>query len=135
MKKSKEQKFQSIKYNQIDILFQDEIKQVFLSKKKDNNQKVIIKQINLSKLDENIRKKLKKEGVMMLKLNHPNIIKWYEFIIEKNKEIIIMEYCEEDLSKKIQRQKNLNQYFEEKQIIDWFIEICEGINIKYKFKN
>ena len=26
MKKSKEQKFQSIKYNQIDILFQDEIK-------------------------------------------------------------------------------------------------------------
>ena len=88
MKKSKEQKFQSIKYNQIDILFQDEIKQVFLSKKKDNNQKVIIKQINLSKLDENIRKKLKKEGVMMLKLNHPNIIKWYEFIIEKNKEMI-----------------------------------------------
>ena len=29
MKKSKEQKFQSIKYNQIDILFQDEIKQVY----------------------------------------------------------------------------------------------------------
>ena len=134
MKKSKEQKFQSIKYNQIDILFQDEIKQVYLSKKKDNNQKVIIKQINLSKLDENIRKKLKKEGVMMLKLNHPNIIKWYEFIIEKNKEIIIMEYAEGgDLSKKIQKHKNKNEPFKENQIIDWFIEICEGI--KYIFEN
>ena len=50
-----------------------------------------------------------------------------------------MEYCEEDLSKKIQRQKNLKQYFEEKQIIDWFIEICEGIKFihdkKILYKN
>ena len=59
--------------------------------------------------------------------------------IENNEVYIIMEYCEEDLSKKIQRQKNLKQYFEEKQIIDWFIEICEGIKFihdkKILYKN
>ena len=35
--------------------------------------------------------------------------------------------------------KNLKQYFEEKQIIDWFIEICEGIKFihdkKILYKN
>ena len=47
----------------------------------------------------------------MLKLNHPNIIKWYEFIIEKNKEIIIMEYAEGgDLSKKIQKALKIKNF-------------------------
>ena len=51
-------------------------------------------------------------------------IKYYDYIFEKNKEIIIMEYEEGgNLKEKIEEKKVI----EENKIIDWFIEICEGI--------
>ena len=90
-------------------------------------------------LDEQQKNIITQEGIIFLNLKHDNIVNCEEFHIENNEVYIIMEYCEEDLSKKIQRQKNLKQYFEEKQIIDWFIEICEGIKFihdkKILYKN
>ena len=45
-----------------------------------------------------------------------------------------MEYGEGgDLFSKINEQKNKNKYFEEKEIIEWFTEICEGV--KYIHEN
>ena len=64
--------------------------------------------------------------MILSKLNHPNIIQCYGFYYEKDKIIILIKYEEGgDLFKKIENQKN--KYFKEEEIIDWFIEICEGI--------
>ena len=118
----------SLKYNEISLLIKDEIKQVYFAEKKENHQKVIIKQISLVKLDEKLKKMAKDEGIILSELEHPNIINWYEFNLEKDKETIIMEYGEGgDLSQKISEQKKKNEPFTEKQIIDWFIQICEGV--------
>ena len=118
----------SLKYNEISLLIKDEIKQVYFAEKKENHQKVIIKQISLIKLDEKIKKMAKDEGIILSELEHPNIINWYEFNLDKDKETIIMEYGEGgDLSQKIAEQKKKNEPFTEKQIIDWFIQICEGV--------
>ena len=74
------------------------------------------------------------EGMILLKLKHPNIVKCYGFYYEKDKIIILIEYIEGgDLFNKIENQKNKNEYFKEEEIIDWFIEICEGI--KYIHSN
>ena len=127
------------KYKIIDIITKNEIKKVFLAERISNQEKIIIKEINLLNLDEQQKNVITQEGIIFLNLKHDNIVNCEEFHIENNEVYIIMEYCEEDLSKKIQRQKNLNQYFEEKQIIDWFIEICEGIKFihdkKILYKN
>ena len=127
------------KYKIIDIITKNEIKKVFLAERISNQEKIIIKEINLLNLDEQQKNVITQEGIIFLNLKHDNIVNYEEFHIENNEVYIIMEYCEEDLSKKIQRQKNLKQYFEEKQIIDWFIEICEGIKFihdkKILYKN
>ena len=127
------------KYKIIDIITKNKIKKVFLAERISNQEKIIIKEINLLNLDEQQKNVITQEGIIFLNLKHDNIVNYEEFHIENNEVYIIMEYCEEDLSKKIQRQKNLNQYFEEKQIIDWFIEICEGIKFihdkKILYKN
>ena len=127
------------KYKIIDIITKNEIKKVFLAERISNQEKIIIKEINLLNLDEQQKNIITQEGIIFLNLKHDNIVNYEEFHIENNEVYIIMEYCEEDLSKKIQRQKNLKQYFEEKQIIDWFIEICEGIKFihdkKILYKN
>jgi NIMA (never in mitosis gene a)-related kinase len=127
------------KYKIIDIITKNKIKKVFLAERISNQEKIIIKEINLLNLDEQQKNVITQEGIIFLNLKHDNIVNYEEFHIENNEVYIIMEYCEEDLSKKIQRQKNLKQYFEEKQIIDWFIEICEGIKFihdkKILYKN
>ena len=123
-----------LKYKQIKVLMSDEIKQVYLAQKKDDQEKIIIKEINLLKLDENERDMTMHEGIILSKLKHPNIINCNEFYLENNKIDIIMEYAEGgDLSNKIKEQKNKKTYFKEKEIIEWFIEICEGV--KYIHKN
>ena len=127
------------KYKIIDIITKNKIKKVFLAERISNQEKIIIKEINLLNLDEQQKNIITQEGIIFLNLKHDNIVNYEEFHIENNEVYIIMEYCEEDLSKKIQRQKILKQYFEEKQIIDWFIEICEGIKFihdkKILYKN
>ena len=99
----------SLKYNQIDILVRDDNKEVYLGERKEDNKKVVIKQINL--LDEQSKKKIKDEEMILSDLEHPNIIKYYDYIFEKKG-----------------NNNNENKAFEENKIIDWFIEICEGIN-------
>ena len=123
-----------LKYKQIKVLMLDQIKKVYLAQKKDNQEKIIIKEINLLKLDEKERDMAIQEGIILSKLKHPNIINCNEFHLENDKIDIIMEYAEGgDLFNKIKEQKNKKKYFEEKEIIEWFIEICEGI--KYIHKN
>ena len=112
----------------------DEIKQVYLAQKKDNQEQIIIKEINLLKLEEKEKDMTIQEVIILSKLKHPNIINCYEFHLEKDKFYIIMEYGEGgDLFNKINEQKKKNKCFEEKEIIEWFIEICEGI--KYIHQN
>ena len=114
------------KYNLIKILSKDENKKVFLVENKDNKERVIIKEINLSNLNEKEKKMSLQEGMILSKLKHPNIIDCYGFDNEKDKIIISIKYEEGgDLLKRIENQKN--KYFKEEEIIDWFIEICEGI--------
>jgi len=122
MKQFNDDELMSLKYNKIEILERDDNKEVYLGERKKDNKKVVIKQINL--LDEQSKKKIKDEGMILSDLEHRNIIKYYDCIFEKNKEIIIMEYAEGgNLKEKIEE----NKAFEENKIIDWFIEICEGI--------
>ena len=124
------------KYVQIKILFKDRNKEVSLLENKENKQKIIMKENDIEKLNEKEKEMSEQEGKILLKLKHPNIINCYGFYYEKDKIIILIEYAEGgDLFNKIENQKNKNKnkYFKEEEIIDWFIEICEGI--KYIHSN
>ena len=95
-----------MKYKQIEVLMLDQIKQVYLAQKKDNQEKKIIKEINLLKLNEKERDMATQEGIILSKLKHPNIINCNEFHSENDKFDIIMEYAEGgDLFSKINEQK------------------------------
>ena len=57
MKQYNDDELLSLKYNKIEILERDDNKEVYLGKRKEDNKKVVIKQINL--LDEQSKKRLK----------------------------------------------------------------------------
>lgn len=128
MEEYKKKQFLNSKYDFINILKKDDNKKCFLVEKKDIQQKFIMKEFNLSKFDQEIQKLMSQEWNKLIKLKHPNIIYYYDFYIENNNAYIITEYLENgSLFHKIKEQKNKNFPFEEKVIIDWFIQICEGI--------
>ena len=57
MKQFNDDELLSLKYNQIEILERDDNKEVYLGERKEDNKKVVNKQINL--LDEQSKKRLK----------------------------------------------------------------------------
>jgi NIMA (never in mitosis gene a)-related kinase len=115
-------------YKKLEILMKDQIKQVSIAEKKNDKLRVIIKEINLLKLNKQEKEMASKEAIILSNLKHPNIVNCFDFFLEKEIAYIIMEYVEGgDLLNKIQEQKNKNIPFEEKIIINWFIEICEGL--------
>ena len=59
-----------------------------------------IKEISMT-LQPYMRKALDHEIKILMSLNHPNIVQTHEVIYEKDFVYIVMEYCEEDLSKLI----------------------------------
>ena len=128
MEEYKKKQFLNSKYDFINSLKKDDNKKCFLVEKKDIQQKFIMKEFNLSKFDQEIQKLMSQEWNKLIKLKHPNIINYYDFYVENNNAYIITEYLENgSLFHKIKEQKNKNFPFEEKVIIDWFIQICEGI--------
>ena len=92
------------------------------------NQLYVMKVINIDNMKEENIKKAYEEVNIIKKLNHPNIIKFHELILSKNpiKTInMIVEYADGgDLSQKIKKMKNKKKYFEESEILDYFIQIC-----------
>ena len=128
MNEPKEISSQNQKYKKLEILMKDQIKQVYIAEKINDKHKVIIKEVNLLKLTNQEKEMASKEAVILSKLKHPHIVNCFDFFLEKDIAYIIMEYVEGgDLLNKIQEQKKKNKAFEEKKIVNWFIEICEGV--------
>ena len=88
----------------------------------------VMKTINIENMSENNIKKSFEEVNIIKKLNHPNIIKFHEAFIVNNPTKtmnLIVEFADGgDLHQKINEMKKTNKFFEESQILDYFIQIC-----------
>lgn len=96
----------------------------------------VCKHINLDGLTKEEEKKALGEVSVLKKCNHPNIINFKEAFITKNpmrRLHLITEYATEgDLGKKLIRQKEKKEYFSEKQIINWLVQVCLALKYIHK---
>ena len=104
--------------------------EVYLTLKEGNSELFATKMINLQKIkDPKILKYLSNEVLIMKELNHPNIIKFKEFIRTNNYYYVVMEYCNGGslLDLLIKYKKKYRKPFSIK-IIQYFMrQIVEGI--------
>ena len=126
----------SKKYEILKYLSKGGFGKAYLAKNKDTNEQLVIKEINLRQLSDNANLLVSKEGLILSKLNHKNIIKFFEFYHNKDTAYLMMEYAEcGDLYSKIEEQKKVKKvYFKEHLILNWFIEICEGVKCIHENK-
>ncbi|XP_023222260.1 serine/threonine-protein kinase Nek4-like isoform X1 [Centruroides sculpturatus] len=101
--------------------------EVWLIINKRNQKQYVLKQINMKNASEQEQRSAYIEVKLLSSLKHPNIVSYFDSFHNPNGTLdIIMGYCEKgDLYTYIRSRKGV--YFQEKQIIEWFIQICMAL--------
>ena len=108
---------------------------VIHSKRKKDDSDVAIKIISKKFLERNnISVKAKREFEVLLKFNHPNIMKIYDVFYTENNLNLVFEYCDSgDLQELIDSAKISNYFFSEKFIKSFLLSVCNAF--KYIYDN
>ena len=121
----------SLNYKVLQQLGEGSFGKAFLCEKDSDGSLCVIKQILIEGMNEKEKADVLNESNILAKLDHPNIIKFYDvFESKKPKHMIniVTEYADGgDLSEKIKERKNKNGNFTESEILDYFTQICLAI--------
>jgi len=122
----------SDEYEFIENIGQGMYGRVYKAKNKKENKYYAIKRLNFKDINEKEKKQINNEVSCIKKLKHPNIILYKDsFNDEDNYFNIVTTFCEGgDIYNKIQNQKG--EYFNEDQILNWFVQILLGLDYIHK---
>ena len=118
------------KYEPISYIGKGNFGSIMKIKRKIDGKILVWKELNYGVMSEKDRNRIVQEVNILHELHHPNIVKYYDRILDKKntKLFIIMEYCPGgDLSKLIKRNKKSNQYFSEDIIWKIFSQVCSAL--------
>ena len=105
------------------ILGSGSCSKVYYGIHKIKNKEVAIKKISFDQLSDVMKARTIKEINILQSINHPNVIKLYDYKFDKNKLFLITEYCNlGDLSEWIKKDKTPNE------ILIVIKQILDGIN-------
>ena len=116
----------SSKYKVIKLLGEGSFGKAFLCSRDSDEDLCVIKQIKVEDMTKQEKDDVINESTILSKLDHPNIIKFFEFFESKTPQQtfnIVTEYADGgDLSEKIKEQNKTP--FKESDILDYFTQIC-----------
>ena len=102
---------------------------VYYGVNRTTGQEVAIKKISFYNLPDNIKTKTLSEIEILKSIDHPNIIKLYEYFFDNNYLFLITEYCNNgDLTSWIKKNNT------ELEILDVIKQIVEGLNYLHNKK-
>ena len=116
-------------YDPIRLLGEGSFGKVYLMRDKKLRKFVCVKIIKIKNIPKKEREATKNEVDLLKKLNHPNIVRYIDSFLSKNKEslCISMEYCDGgDLATQIKNAKR--NLFNESKILHWFVQIALGLH-------
>ncbi|CDW71297.1 serine threonine-protein kinase nek2 [Stylonychia lemnae] len=104
--------------------------QVSKIKRKSDGKTLVWKEMNYGRMSDKEKQLLVSEVNILRELDHPNIVKYYERILNKEKQIIliVMEYCDKgDMALMIRKLKRDRDYLPEQQIWKILAQIIYGL--------
>ena len=110
---------------------------IYKIKRKSDNKILIWKELDYSHMTEKEKEQIVTEVNILQELNHPNIVKYYDRIIDKknSKIYIIMEYCEGgDISQLISKCKKNGEYISEEMLWKIFTQILKAVHAIHTHK-
>ncbi|EAS03928.2 plant dual-specificity MAP kinase kinase family domain protein (macronuclear) [Tetrahymena thermophila SB210] len=123
------------KYKEIELIGRGTQGSAMLVECRSDKKRYVSKKVILTNLSEKDQNNAIQELKLLREMKHPNIVKFIESYKEKNKVIIIMEYCEYgDLSQLIKQKSAKGEQIEESIILQWFIQICSALSFIHSKK-
>ena len=93
--------------------------------------KYVIKKIAVEQHGKSLKFLMREIGILMA-ADHPYIVAYREWFVEDQEACLVMEYCGGgDLGKEIEKHKSNGTNIEEKQIIDWTLQIALALEVSY----
>ena len=105
--------------------------------RKSDNKILVWKELDYGLMSEKEKQNIVSEVNILKELHHPNIVQYYDRIIDKqNQKIyIIMEYCEGgDIGKIIKKLKSSQEHFPEELIWKFFIQVLQALKFCHNYK-
>jgi len=91
--------------------------------------RAVVKRIPLHSLREKEKEDAERECKLLSQLHHPNIVEYVDSFVEDGCLHLVTEYCElGDLARLVSEKKKEGAFFEEEQIVDWFIQIAMAVD-------
>ena len=112
-------------YTKIKCIGEGSFGKAWLVSRPPTNSQYVLKEINMTKMNDKERSEAQKEVKVLAQMNHVNIVQYIEDFLDSSKTSlsIVMEYCAGgDMYQKITAARG--RHFSENQIIDWFIQLC-----------
>ncbi|ELU00045.1 hypothetical protein CAPTEDRAFT_106738 [Capitella teleta] len=114
------------KYVRIKKIGEGSFGKALLVRSKENGKQMVVKEINMSRMQRKEREESRKEVAVLAQLAHPNVVAYKESFEEVGNLYIVMDYCDGgDLYGRINAQRGI--LFPEDQILDWFVQTCLAI--------
>lgn len=101
-----------------------------LCKRRRDSKLCIVKQISLTKLSKKEAKLTEQEAILLGKLQHPNIVTFWESFVSDSKLHIVMEYADGgDLDTHIKQYCKVHKCREipEAHVVNLFVQLCLSI--------
>ena len=102
---------------------------VYLMRDKSKRKLICVKVIKIKNIPKKERDATKMEVDLLRRLNHPNIVRYIDSFLSRNREslCIAMEYCDGgDLAAQIKAARR--NMFSESKILHWFVQIALGVH-------
>eukprot|EP00667_Euglena_gracilis_P006781 EG_transcript_6852 len=122
-------------YSKIKNIGKGNMGQCIQVRRNEDGQILVMKLIDLSKMNKRERTASLNEAKVLSYLKHPNVIRYADSFLSRKTEhlCIVMEYAEGgDLSNRIKLQRG--RPFPEEAVLDWFLQICLGLQACHKKK-
>lgn len=114
-------------YQRLRCIGQGQFGDVLLVRHKWTGNRYAVKAIFNRMTSEEEEEEAHTEVELLASLNHPNIVKYEGSFFHDGQFHIVMEYCEcGDLAEVIKAREN--DPFAEKQILDWFVQLCMAVD-------
>ena len=97
---------------------------VFLARDKRSQRWYCLKQIMMEAHSDDERLAAEQEVALLSGLDHPGIVRYHEHFVHEDSLCVVMAYCEGgDLAQCIKRRAKEQRWFEEHEVLDWFVQI------------
>lgn len=113
-----------VKYQRIKIIGKGSFGKAYLVKNTEADSLCVVKQMETGMMDAKARNEAVQEALHLKKMEHPNIIRFYEvFMTKKGRLCIVMEYADGgDVHGEVKKQEG--KLLAESCILSWFVQTC-----------